>query len=224
MTTVATLIDLTLKDIGVLAASEAASGQDLDDAVATLNQMLAVWQTQNVLVYAQQVTNFSPDGSVSYTVGSGSTINMARPEKIDQAYWRLNGIDQPLEIIPTFEQYQAVVQKTLAGEPQAVFYLPSYSTGTLYVYPQASTGAIYLVSQVRLPTITSGEISIPPEYVLPMRANLAVLLCPMYGKEPSKVTVMTALNGLAHLKRNNLRLKPLSVFNGRTGNILSDIQ
>jgi hypothetical protein len=228
-TTVASLIAGALKDIEVLGEGETASTEQGTDALALLNQMLALWQTQNVYVYAQQVTSFSPDGAASYTVGTSQDVNMTRPERIDQAYWRSGTTDYPITLLPTFQQYQAISDKTETGEPLYAFYLPSYTTGTLYLYPQPSTGSVYLVSQVRLPqpsSATSGDLTLPPEYMLPVRANLALLLAPMFGKKPNQLLVNLAANSLRLLRRNNLRLEPLALpasipTHNRATNILS---
>lgn len=212
-TTVLAVVTHALKDANVLGEGETPSADQSQDALATLNQMLALWQLENVYVYAQQDTSFSPDGSVSYTVGTGANVVMDRPPKIDALYWRIGTLDYPITLIDTFEQYESMAQKTEAGEPLYAFYLPSYPTGTLYLTPQPSTGSVHIVSNVALPTANTlaDDLILPPEYVLPVRANLTVLLCGTYGAPVRPSVAAAAVGGLKLLKRNNLRIQPLGM-------------
>lgn len=213
MTTVSTIIDQALRDCNVLGQGQTADGDTSSDALATLNQMLALWQIDGLSVYAQQDTAFTPTGALSYTVGTGADVDMTRPARIDGIYWRLGTQDYPITLLDTFEQYEAIGQKTQAGEPGCAFYLPSYPTGTLYLYPQPSTGSVHLVTQVTLPASNAlaDTLTLPPEYVLPVRANLTVLLAGTYGAPVRPAVAAMAVNGLRLLKRNNLRIQPLGM-------------
>jgi hypothetical protein len=227
MTTVLSVITDALADANVTDRGETPSANDSQTALDLLNQMLAMWQVDNVTVYAQQRTSFSPSGALSYAVGTGQTVNMARPARIDRAYWRLDGIDYPITLLDTFEQYESIEQKTQAGEPQFAFYLPSYANGTLYLYPQPSTGTMYLVTQVTLPASNAlaDTLTLPPEYVLPIRSNLTVLVCGAYQAPVKPAIAATAMSSLRLLKRNNLRIQPLvmpgSIPVGTRSNIIS---
>lgn len=216
MTTVLSVITDALADANVIDRGETPSADDSQTALDLLNQMLAMWQVDNVTVYAQQRTSFSPTGALSYAVGTGQTVNMARPAKFDFAYWRDNGIDSRIKFLDTFEQYESIPQKTQAGEPQFAFYLPSYTTGTLYLYPQPSTGTVYLISQVMLPASNAlgDTLTLPPEYVLPIRSNLTLLVCGAYGAPVKPAIAATAQSSLRLLKRNNLRIQPLCMPSG----------
>jgi hypothetical protein len=227
MTTVVDVITQALVDSGVLDDGETASAAEASRALDLLNQMLALWAIDNVNVYAQQETSFSPTGALSYTVGTGANVNMTRPSRIDGAFWRLNGIDTPLTMLDTFEQYESISQKTQAGEPEYAFYLPSYTTGTLYLYPQPSTGTVHLLSNVALPTasVLADTITLPPEYILPIRSNLALLVAGTYGAPIRPAIAAVAGSSLRLLKRNNLRIKPLTMpgaipVSGGSGNII----
>jgi hypothetical protein len=213
MTTVLAVITHALKDCGFLGEGETPSGEVAADALASLNQMLGLWQIDGLSVYAQQDTAFSPDGAVSYTVGTGGDVSMTRPTKLDGLYWRDGSLDYPITLLDTFEQYEGIAQKTQAGEPLYAFYLPSYPFGTLYLTPQPSTGSVHLITQVSLPSenVLADTLTLPPEYVLPIRANLAVLLAGTYGGPVRPSVAAMATNGLRMLRRNNLRIQPLGM-------------
>lgn len=211
MATAADVIEWALKDAGIIGEGDTPSSETTDDAFDLLNQMLALWQVENLNVYAQQENSFSPTGATTYTVGSGGAVNITRPEKIDLAFWRYGDLDYPLTVLETFEQYESIAQKTQAGEPLLVFYRPSYPLGTLYVYPQPSTGAIHLVAQVRFPTLssTATTITLPPEYILPIRSNLAVMLCATFQVPAPQQLVKLAQTTKMAMQKNNLRIEPL---------------
>lgn len=213
MTTVAEVIAWSLKDAGVLGEGETASAETTNDAFNTLKQMLALWQVDNVHVYAQTETSFSPNGSVSYTVGALGTVVMTRPAKIDAAFWRSNSLDYPIRVLDTFEEYESIVQKTQAGEPLVLFYNPSFTLGTLYLYPQPSTGTVHLITQTAMPALASSAstITLPPEYILPIRASLAVLLCAMFQTKVRPELAALAASSWKIVKRNNLRLGSLAM-------------
>ncbi len=225
--TITELISLALRDANVIGEGETGNGSQMADALATLNQMLAVWAVDNINVYAQQVTTFAPTGALSYTVGTGATVNMIRPAKINAVYWRDNAIDYVVTLLETFEEYESLPQKTEAGEPLCAFYLPSYETGTLYLYPQPSTGTIRLISQVALPASNelADTLTLPAEYVLPIRLNLYVLLAGMFGAQIKPALAQAAVATLRTVRRNNLRIQPLhmpdAIPSYRHANIIS---
>lgn len=225
VTNVLDLIEFSMQDCGYLDPGETLSAEDSSLGLATLNQMLALWQTENVNVYAQQVISFSPTGAVSYSVGTGADISTTRPTKIDAAYWRSNNVDYPITLVDTYQQYESIAEKTQTGEPLYAFYLPSYTNGTLYLFPQVSSGTVRLVTQVVLPTenTLAADLSLPPEYVLPIRLNLSLLLAGTYGAPVRPTVAAMAANTLRALKRNNLRIQPLTMPSGIPTHIRSNI-
>ena len=213
MTTVSSVLDLALKDAGVLGEGEAASAEMIADTFATLNQMLALWQTDNLFVYGIAENSFSPDGAVSYTVGTGGDLDMARPNALTSAFWRRDGLDYPIRLIGTFEEYETLCQKTQAGEPCLAFYQTTYPLGTLYVYPQPSTGTIHVTSRIQFPTLatTASAITLPPEYVMPIRLSLAEYICMMNGAEVKPTLGRLAMNARRALRRVNVRIPELGM-------------
>jgi hypothetical protein len=107
------------------------------------------------------------------------------------------------------------------------FYLPSITTGTLYLYPQPSDGSVRIITNATLPLQAAlvDSITLPYQYVLPIRTNLYVLIAGMYGAPVKAALAQTAANTLRALKRNNTRIEPLYMPWGipmrRRGDILS---
>lgn len=213
MSTVAEVIAWALKDAGITGEGQTASAETTSDAFETLKQMLALWQVDNVYVYALTENSFVPTGAVSYTVGASGTVAIPRPPRIESAFWRLNGLDTPITVLQDFAEYDAIPQKTQSGEPEYLFYNPSFALGTLYLYPQPSTGAVYFKTQTPLPALANeaADLTLPPEYVLPIRASLAVMMAGMWGSPIGPEISAIAVTSWKIVKRNNLRIKPLGM-------------
>lgn len=88
MTTPVELINLALKQAGVLGVGQTASAEDTNDAFRLLNMMLAQWSLKRNIVYRITDTAFAATGAETYTVGPGGDFNMPRPSKLVGAYCR----------------------------------------------------------------------------------------------------------------------------------------
>lgn len=213
MTTVVGIINLALKDAGVLGVGETASADDLSDSFETLKQMVGQWQIDGLMIYAQSEVSFSPNGAQSYTIGSGGTINTTRPSEIIGAFWREGTTDHDLDVLTSFEDYQRIATKSDTGSPDLVCYDPDYALGTLYVWPKASTGTIHLTVRSPLPTYatTSESLAVPAEYELALRYSLAELLAPSFQLPLNPKIERLAMRARKIIKRNNLRIPSLSM-------------
>ena len=224
MTTALDLITLSLKDIGVLGESETPSAEMAADSLTTLNQMLAMWQVDNLYIYAQTATTFAPSGALSYTVGTTGTVAIDRPASIDAAYYNDGSTDREIELLPTFEEYQRISSKTQDGTPRFAYYQPSYPLGVLYLYPQPASGTVKLLSKVKLPTYsaTADALTIPPELEMAVRYSLDEHLSIAMSAQLRPDIAAMAQKTRKLMKRSNLRLKELDLpvpagFDIRTG-------
>lgn len=197
------LINASLKAIGVLAKGETLSADDSADALTALQYMLENWSATGTRVWF--VTNESLTyGASPSTIGTGGTLNTARPEKILAAYFQdSSGNDSSLEIID-YAKYARISLKSLAGIPAYLYYSPEYPLGKIYLYPVGS-GTLILDSLKPLtdPTAVSSSVSFPQEYNDAIKWNLAVRLAPDYGKEPSATIVNLAVSTLRALENKN---------------------
>lgn len=213
MSTAADLIILALKDIQVLDESETPSAALMADSLTTLNQMLAMWKIDNVNVPAQTVVSFTPNGTATHTIGVGGDVNIANPQHIDHLFLRTSGIDYPITLLPSFEQYQNIGLKSISTYPDYAYYMPTYPLGTLYLYPipSVSIGTIHMTIPIDFQAYTASadSISLRPEYDLAIRFNLAVYLAEMMGRTARPGIALFARNSLRLLKKANLRIEPL---------------
>ena len=214
MTAVTDILNQSLKDVGVVGDGQTASSEQIDSAFVTFQQMLAMWQSDSMYVYAQVETSFNATSALSYTVGSGGNFNIVRPAKIDYAFFRINDLDYRIDLLHSFEEYEAIAQKTLLGAyPCVGYYNPSYPLGTLYVYPQIASGAIKIVTRIQFPVYATvaDDLDIPPEDALAVRYSLAELLS-AENQTPLRPDVAAlAKRARTIMKRKNLKIPAMEL-------------
>lgn len=168
MTTAREIIQLALKQVGILGVGQTPLAEDTNDAFTLLQQMIHQWQERRWLVPSLQKISFQTDGSVSYTVGVGGDINIKRPNDIKAAYvvqrnTGSNPVSLPVKKIFSYEDYARITVKNLNSLPDHFFYDAQYPLANLFIWPLGnSTYDIHLVIENQLgfgSTITEGEIT-----------------------------------------------------------------
>jgi hypothetical protein len=163
VTTARDIIDLALRDAGVLGVGQTASAEDINGGLRRLNMMLGQWNAQRFLVFRLMDAWCQSTGSVNYTVGPGGDIDMPmRPNRIEGAFFRqgpptpreftldssiadgsdvlaptnlgAGTIDWPLTLMESREEYNAIALKGLGTFPTASYYDPQMPFGRFYVW------------------------------------------------------------------------------------------
>jgi hypothetical protein len=303
MTTPYDIITRSLKDIGALEAGESPTADAAQDAFDMLNDLLAQWSNENMMVFYkteiifQTVQNtvqytLGPGGSVGATftgsisgttltvpangvtagaitmgmtlsgtgitagttivgfdTGAGGNVNEGgtysvsksqtaasttitayyeRPLTIESAFVRVatqqggsnvagGYLDYPVAIL-SLEEYESLGIKQLNGPwAKMVYYQPSETLGTLYVFPNPSSGELHLFASTIFRTFQNyyETITLPQGYNMAMRWCLAERLMPMYGK--ASATQITLINGFsaqakATIKRTNMKPPQVSRY------------
>ena len=303
MTTPYDIITRSLKDIGALEAGESPSADAAQDAFDMLNDLLAQWSNENMMVFYkteiifQTVQNtvqytLGPGGSVGATftgsisgttltvpangvtagaitmgmtlsgtgitagttivgfnTGAGGNVNEGgtysvsksqtaasttitayyeRPLTIESAFVRVatqqggsniagGYLDYPVAIL-SLEEYESLGIKQLSGPwAKMVYYQPSETLGTLYVFPNPSSGELHLFASTIFRTFENyyETITLPQGYNMALRWCLAERLMPMYGK--ASATQITLINGFsaqakATIKRTNMKPPQVSRY------------
>lgn len=184
------IILLALKDAGVVGVGQTPGATDMNDACATLNDMIAQWQQRRYLIYRLVEQSVACDGSQFYTVGPGGDISVTqRPAAINAAFARQvvnnvpNQIDYPISILPSRETYSQIALKTLQSFPQWGWWDADTPLGKFYVYPIITNQfELHLIFREQLQTAASltDEITLPAEYREALRYNLAIRLATSY--------------------------------------------
>src|ERR1041384_3610761 len=109
--TVQTLVNASLRKIGVLGAGETPATEDSNDALDAFNALLANWNVQHLAVYTIVNKQFPLTANVGqYTIGPAGDFDNYRPVKIEAAGILLGGLRYPLQLINS-KQYAAIPEK-----------------------------------------------------------------------------------------------------------------
>lgn len=208
MPAVSTMILNSLVAIG----EKAVEGATLSTAeqafyLGKINSMLESWSLERTAVYAiTQDTKALTAGTVSYTIGSGGSINVARPLKIVNAFTRnSSNYDFPIDIIGQPEYNAIKVKSTGNSYPTVLYYDTAYPLGTINLYPAPIAGlTLYLNSYKQLQSFAnvSTALSLPPGYQRAIETNFSIECAPgLTSISPELAKI--ARDSLAAIRRMN---------------------
>ena len=164
----------------------------------------------------------------TYTVNLPQTVASTtisayyeRPLSIDSAFVRVatqqggsniagGYLDYPVAILD-LQSYESLGIKQLNGPwAKMVYYQPSETLGTLYVFPNPSSGELHLFTSTIFREFNSlyGNITLPQGYNMALRWCLAERMMPMYGKaSPTQISMINAFaaQAKATIKRTNMQ-------------------
>ncbi|WP_180072209.1 hypothetical protein [Acinetobacter sp. YH12200] len=180
---VSKLINLALKQLGVLAAGENANANEVADAVDALRGLLAQWATDRLYVYKVQPITIDLTGTGTYT---------------------LSEIIQSLSDIAKLDDEDILMIRDLnnTGEYKPVIYTEQNPFWKFQILEDAKK--LEIQAHV-LPTELEAhdEIEVPVKYERPLILSLALEIAPMFGTEPSGLLLKNQANAIALLKRSN---------------------
>lgn len=238
MTTALSLINLCLREAGVIGVGQTTQAEDVNDALMLLNGMMGQWSRRRWLVYHLIDVTTQGTGALSYTLGPGGDFNLTqRPDKIEAAFFRQtvgtvpNQVDYPLAPIWSREEYNDIALKSLNSFPQVYFYDSAFPLGSVFIWPLPSNQyEIHLSIKDTLQTFDTltTEINLPPEYFEALHYNLAVRLRPLYQLPPDGSLTQLAKLALNTIKNANAQIPalqmPSDLIHGSNYNIFSDQQ
>lgn len=183
------LLTLSLKMANVLGVGQVASAEDMNDLFNLMNMMLAQWQRRRYMVYQLITASKQATGAISYTVGPGGDFDIARPAKLEFAYFRQNAntplpVSYPLEILRAREDYDRISIKDLNAFPRYAYYDAGYPLANLFVWPIPNNQYeidITVMQQLQQFTTINDQIALPPEYSAAIMWNTALEAFAMYG-------------------------------------------
>jgi len=113
------------------------------------------------------------------------TSKCQRPLEIIEAHLRdADDQDTPLAIISE-QEYQATNDKTTEGTPNSIFYIPTLTNGTLYVWPEPGDMKNRIIMTIKRPIMdfdaVTDDADFPPEWLEAVTTNLSLRLGPMFG-------------------------------------------
>lgn len=207
MATVADLITRSMKLANILGEGQTPSAEQASGALDTLNEMISAWNLDSLILYSTDNDSASlVAGQSVYTIGTGGDFNINRPAQINSMYQVYQDVTYPIYPV-TQDEYNLITLKTLTNPLVKHFlYVNSYPLGKLTFWPVPTLSNTISISVDRVLSSFSTlatTISMPPGYAKALRANLAVELCPEYGREPSPALAKAAASSKADIKRGN---------------------
>lgn len=189
------LLRTAIKAASSVDISDTIDPAEYEDALESVNMMLALWATKGLVVYhvvTEQLALVA--GQESYTIGTGGNFNTTRPNRLIGGFIRdSNNTDSPIEIVSR-DRYNSLSNKETEGIPRYLYYYPAYPLGTIYVY--FSPLENYTLSLDSLKPLTAltldTTLALPPEYEEAIKWNLAVRLAPDYKTTPRADVVALA--------------------------------
>lgn len=214
------LVDAALRKLMVTApsATQRANG------ITELNNLLAVWFTQGILVYQIRTLNVElVSGDGEYTIGPGGNFNTERPRKIASAFLSDGRKQYPLVLIDKTDSdsswktdFDKIDDKTESRLPTMLYYDPDYPDNdqlgkiTFDSYPDKVYG-LHLDAWVRFLSVSTLEsiVNLPSEYNFVLTYNLAIGLAPELNQRVSPEVALRAEQGMAWMVSMNTEAPPV---------------
>lgn len=202
------LITRALRRARVLGMDQVPSAEVAADALAELNSMLDEWWVDSLAVFHVLQENFAlVAGQASRTIGPAANFVTTRPlEILDGCFVRRSGKDFGLTVVRDRSLYDEIIDKSVSGIPDRVFYDATMPTGTLYFFPVPDQAdQVYLNSPARLQGALAlvTTIVLPPAYDGLVVNGLAVRLAPQYGLEAPPSVKAQFARTMRVIKRKN---------------------
>lgn len=216
MTTARQLILDALRLSTVIGQYEDPTANEYQQALRMLNDLMGKWALKGLSGYrrTQEVLSLTAS-QASYTIGSGANFNTVQPVRIVSALLRdSGGYDRPLNVISDTEFDRKFADKDITGEPTHISFTKGESTGKIAIYPAAQGSGYSLVLRSVKPISTTltldDTIDLPAGWNHLLKYNMAVLLCPLYGKEAPAQVLGEFADSQATVQIDNLRKMDLS--------------
>ncbi|NNP70934.1 hypothetical protein [Acinetobacter sp. Ac_5812] len=203
---VSKLVDLALKQLGVLAAGENAKSDEVADAVDSLRGLLAQWATDRLFVYkAQTVVMPLTRGKGAYLVGS---IDECCCDQNDNCYTGpIPDLDIDISLVAEKAwlddcEIKLIRDLNNTGINIKVTYQEDKPFWTFNVLDDAQNLKIKVYS---LPSdiCATDELTFPDKYQRALILSLALEIAPMFAVEPSALLLRNQNSAIDLLKRSN---------------------
>lgn len=201
------IVELALKQLGVLAAGENAEADELADALDSLQCLLAQWATDRLYVHKANILTLPIKGKGTYLIGKvasdcceyavtccGDVLH--RPDlkaEISHISDRAWLDSDEITLIRDLNNTASFVQ---------VWYEVDAPNWKFHVLDDAKE---LKIKAYTLPyeLCDHDELHLPQSYERPLYLSLAVEIAPMFGVEPSITLLTNQRNAITMLKRGN---------------------
>src|SRR5262245_60261216 len=198
--TVSQLIHSSFRLIGAIASGETLETSELNDALISLNEMIASWNTEGLSLVGRKFIS-------QPTSPSTNSFIIPQPIKIEAASVAVAGIDCPLEIVDS-AGWEAITEKgMLAVQTKKLYCNYAYPNSTCYLWPFpriAGQLEMVLYAPITQFATVNDTIDLPPGYEFALRYNFSTALLPEYPRSQVDPTLPAqAQNSKASLVQLN---------------------
>lgn len=213
------LVTAAAKDLGFIAEGETLTAAASSDGLDALNRILDQLKAEKLAIYTVTRTTWTlVSGTQNYTVGSGGTVNVARPVFVERVGYIETSTDPDTEVplvMFTEDGWRGVVQKAATSiQPTNGYYNPTYPLGTLSLWPVPTSstllGVLYAPAALSEFSTLSTAVSLPPGYRELLVTSLAVRLAKPFGRPVTADMLLARSAAEAIVKRANFRPQDLS--------------
>lgn len=215
------IITAAARKIRVKRVGFALTGEEATDGLSTLNDMIAAWSAEDLLIPYRTRESFTlTAGQQPHTIGTAGDLNTAQPIDIHNAILVSSSTRYPLDTDRGPDDLQQVLNLTTQGLPRWMYFEPGLTLGNLWfdVAPQeAYTLILHSLKRLTEFATLDTDLTLPAETRRAIINNLAVDMAPEYGKDPSQVVIARATQDLAVLKANTAAKRvPLLEYDAAT--------
>lgn len=213
MGTALQIITKAMQKAGILTFNEVPSSEEANDALDTLNDMLASWSNDSLLITARVTESFTLTAGVGeYTIGSGQTFSTVRPIKIIEAHVRQSQLDYPSMYLAPDEIYQGITLKTVQSIPELLNYTNNFPYGTIKLYPYpAASYTLFITSEKELVQFASLNevVSLAPGWRRALIYNLSSELSPEYGQQVDPLILKIANESKGEIAKSIMKARTM---------------
>lgn len=212
------IITAAIGEINAVAAGESPTAAELSFGLDKLNRLIDAWNAERLAIYTQNFTQYTLVPNLSpHTIGpTGNTptptftCQGTRPVKILGANLVINTSSPSYNIQINIRDADWWLMQSVQGltttYPTDLYYEPDWPNGSLYFWPVPTTAyPVQLETLTNLgsfPTLGT-TFTLPPGYWDAIVYNLALSLCPSFGKTPGPILISEA-------RRTKMAIKSLN--------------
>lgn len=181
-----------LRKLAVLPSGGSPTTAQTNDAVDALNGLVKVFHADGMPLWKITSHTFSlTDGTNSYTIGVGQTLNTAKPLRVFQAIRTSSeGNEIPMNVYPRYDYNELPITNS-EGIPINLYYQPLNTTGVIKLWPTPDSTAVGTTITIHYQApfedmdSAANTFDFPSEWIQPLIYNLAWTLAPEYGLPPT---------------------------------------
>ncbi|MCK4089795.1 hypothetical protein [Acinetobacter radioresistens] len=215
---VSKIVEAALKQLGVLAAGETAQGDEIADALSSLQDLLHQWATDRLYVHKATI--------LTLPLSKGANTYLIGKIEGDCCQYELTCCGEVLQRPDLTAEISHISERAwLDDEEITLVRDTNSSSNSCYVrvwYEVDSPSWRFHVKdhakELKIKVFTlpydlcpHDELHLPPHYERALKLTLALEIAPMFGVEPSGLLLKNQANAIEFLKRSNIT--PLYVKN-----------